>query len=286
MGEDSALRYLALLNRLWDGNTFARRRTTRESVAIEGRRFTCSLMMQPLVMGRLLATGSGIARGIGSLARFLVCWPESTMGTRAYRPGDVEAPEIRAYDARLGELLAMPLPVVEGSATMELDPPKLRLDAAAFQVWREFHDDIERELAQRGEYAELRDFAAKAAEQAARLACVLHVFEHGPVGSIGVAHLEAGARLAAWHLHEARRVLGLVGQSGEAADATVLLDWLREQPEPPTAGDVLRLGPYRVRDKARRDQALAKLEEHQLARVERAGKATRVVLNPALGTRP
>jgi putative DNA primase/helicase len=236
-------------------------------------------------MARLLGAGAGVARGTGALARFLVCWPESTMGRRAYRPGDVDGPELRALDARLAALLGTALPVTD-EATLALAPPRLRLAPAAFELWRAFHDEVERELAARGEYAELRDFAAKAAEQAARLACVLHVFEHGPGGAIGAEGMEAGTKLAAWHLHEARRVLGLVGRSGEAADAAALLEWLGEQPEAPTAGDVLRLGPHRVRDKARRYRALAKFAEHQLARGERDGKATRVVLNPALGGRP
>lgn len=285
MGEDSAMRFLALLNRLWDGNPFSRRRTTRESVTIEGRRFTASLMVQPYVLGKLVAAGDGLARGTGALARFLTCWPESTMGSRAYREGDVEAPELAALDARLAELLAAEMPVAD-AATMALEPRRLRLDRGAFDVWRMFHDEVECELAARGEFAELRDFAAKAAEQAARLACVLHVFEHGPSGAIGAGSMEAGAKLAAWHLHEARRVLGLVGHSGELADATALLEWLGEQVKPPTAGDILRLGPYRVRDKGRRDRALAKLAEHHLAGELKVGKATHVVLNPALGACP
>jgi putative DNA primase/helicase len=207
------------------------------------------------------------------------------MGQRLYRPGDVEAPELTAFDARLTELLTTELPMAD-ERTMALAPPTLRLDDAAFGVWRMFHDQVERELAAGGEYAEVRDFAAKGAEQAARLACVLHLFEHGPGGTIGAGCMEAGARVAAWHLHEARRVLGLVGHSGDLADAAVLLEWLREQPRPPTAGDILRLGPYRLRDKGRRDRALAKLAEHQLVGELKVGKATHIVLNPAIGAWP
>ena len=109
------LRFLALLNRLWDGNRFARRRTTRESVTIEGRRFTCSLMMQPIVVAKLIAASGGLARGTGALARFLMCYPESTMGTRIWRAGDVDAPELAAFDARIAALLAIPLPITAGS---------------------------------------------------------------------------------------------------------------------------------------------------------------------------
>ena len=110
----------------------------------------------------------------------------------------------------------------------------------------------------------------------------MHVFEHGPGGEIGPGSMEAGAALAAWHLHEARRMLASIGRSGEAADAQALLDWLRAEPEPPSLGRVLQFGPYCVRDKARRDAALAKLEEHGLARLERSGRESRIATNPVL----
>jgi hypothetical protein len=40
MGKDSALRYLGLLNRFWDGNSFERFRTTTKSFSVTGRRLT------------------------------------------------------------------------------------------------------------------------------------------------------------------------------------------------------------------------------------------------------
>lgn len=282
MSEDSALRFVTLINRLWDGGRFSRRRTARDSVTIEGRRLTVSIMMQPIVMARLIAAGDGVTRGTGTLARFLVSWPGTTIGTRAYRTGNTEAAELTCFDDRLSDLLALPLPIID-SPTMALAPQALRLAPAAFNLWRQFHDDVERELSAGGEYADLRDFGAKAAEQAARLACVIHVFEHGPNGAIGFDAMEAGAKLAVWYLHEARRMLGLVGRSSDLADAQALLHWLLEQPCPPTFGDVLRLGPYALRDRRRRDRAFAKLVEHELAREERDGKAARIAVNPALG---
>lgn len=281
MSEDASLRFLAMLNRLWDARPFERKRTTRESVVVEGRRLTVSLMVQPVVAAKLVAVGDGIARGTGNLARFLFAWPSSTMGARAYREGDDQHPTLVAWDTRLADLLRLPLPI-EDEETMVLQPPVLRLVPAAFDIWRQLHDDVERELRAQGEFRDLCDFGAKTAEQAARIACVLHVFEYGPMGDIGADAMQSGAVLALWHLSEARRALSLVGHSGELADAQALLDWLMEQPTPPTAGDVLRLGPYALRDKARRDKALTKLVEHGLAREQREGKATRLALNPSL----
>ncbi len=285
MSEETALRFFAMKNRLWDGRPFERKRTTRESVVVDGRRLTVSLMLQPMVAAKLVKVGDGVARGTGNLARFLFAWPSSTMGQRAYREGDDHHPALLAWDVRLKELLRLPLPV-EDEETMVLKPPVLRLESAAFDVWRRLHDDVEHELRGQGEFHDLCDFGAKTAEQAARIACVLHVFEHGPVGEIGTDAMESGALLALWHLSEARRTLALIGHSGEVAEAQMLLDWLLEQPVLRTAGDVLRLGPYALRDKERRDRALAKLFEHGLVREQRAGKATLLAIHPDVRGRP
>jgi Protein of unknown function (DUF3987) len=277
MSEESAMRFLGLLNRLWDGGTFRRERETRSSAYVRGRRFTVALMLQPGVLGRLTVAGDGIARGIGALARFLMTWPSSTIGARAYCAGNLDDPALLAFDARLRRLLEMPLPLDEDGG---LRPPALRLSPAAFEVWRALHDDVERELGRRGEFSELTDFGAKAAEHAARIACVLHVFEHGSVaGEIGPEMMLAGAQIAIWHLSEARRVFAIVGHAGEAADAQALLEWLQDH-HAPSLRDVLRLGPYRLRDKKCRDGAIARLVEHGLVRVEKHGEAERIALNP------
>jgi hypothetical protein len=277
MSEDSALRFLALLNRLWDGGTFDRQREARNSAYVRGRRFTVSLMLQPSALAKLVSAGDGIARGVGALARFLLAWPSTTIGSRTYRSGDLGSSALVQFDARLRGLLDAPLPLDPDGA---LRPPALRLSSEAFEIWRQLHDDIEHQLGRRGEFSELPDFGAKAAEQAARIACVMHVFEHGPAGEIGPGAMLAGARLAIWHLAETRRIFATIGQAGEAADAQLLLEWLQDQAEAPTLRDILRLGPYRIRDKRRRDAAIAMLVDHGLARVEQRGQADHLVLNP------
>jgi putative DNA primase/helicase len=279
MSEGSALRFLALLNRLWDGNDFSRERETRSSAYIHGRRFTVSLMLQPDTLARLTAAGGGIARGVGALARFLIAWPSSTIGSRPYREGDLNAPELLAFDARLRQVLDTTLPLDEKGA---IQPPELSLSAEAFTLWRQFHDDVERELVRTGEFSELPDFGAKAAEQAARIACVLHIFEHGSAGTITPEMMIAGARIAAWHLTEARRVFAVMGHAGEASDAQLLLEWLQDQADDPTLRNILRLGPYRLRDRKRRDSAIAKLVEHGLARIDARGDAEHLILNPKM----
>jgi putative DNA primase/helicase len=170
MSDESAMRFLGLLNRFWDGSDFERHRTTAKSFTITGRRLSCSLMMQEIVLAKLLSAGGGASRGMGFLARFLFAWPQSTMGGRFYRIGDMECPELAAYDRRITHLLDHKLPT-EGQ-DMALAPPVIPLDDDARAVWIEFHDDVEKQLGRLGDFRDVTDFAAKCAENAARIAGV------------------------------------------------------------------------------------------------------------------
>ena len=281
MSEEAALRFVSLLNRLWDGNPFERRRTVRESVEVIGRRFCSSIMMQPDVAQRLCGLGDGVARGTGNLARFLIAWPQSTIGHRPYKPGNIESPELQAFDKRVEELLGQVLPVRD-SLTMILEPPTLHLSKDAFDCWRAFHDDVENELQTDGEFSELRDFGAKCAEQAARIACVLHIFEHGPVGEISLTSMEAGAAISTWHLQEAGRLFANVAGSQVVEDAKLLLSWLQSNPAS-TLQVILQRGPGRLRKKPCRDAALEILKDHGLCRTEKLDGKSVIVLNPTFG---
>jgi Protein of unknown function (DUF3987) len=280
MSETSALGFLTLLNRLWDGNSFNRERVSRESVHLRGRRFTVSLMLQPRTLETLVATGDGIARSVGAFSRFLMAWPNSTMGTRLYRQ-EKPASEQDVFNARVRALLDKPLPLDQDLC---LDPPKLRMAGKAFEAWRSLHDTVENTLGIAGEFCDLTDFGAKAAEHAARLAAVIHLFENGnPASEISLDTVVKGATLALWHLNEARRIFSILGQVGALDDAQVLLDWLRARTEPPRVGDILRLGPYCLRDKSRRDRAIEALELHGIAHREKPdGGAETLILNPKI----
>ena len=283
MSEEVALRFLALLNRLWDGNEFDRERETTTSAHIRGRRFTVSLMLQPHILGNLIAIGAadagsdGVARGGGALGRFLLAWPRTTIGGRFYKAGDLDSPELKAFDQRLEQLLGVELPVDDDGA---LQPRQLPLSSEAFEVWRQFHDDVERELGRQGEFAALPDFGSKCAEQAARLACVFQLFVNEHSKEIGARMMRAGAEVALWHLHEARRTLDRIGTSGEVTDAQALLGWLHRREDEPTLMQTLQFGPSRLRDKKRRDRAIQKLVEHGIARLQKRDGKTYLALNP------
>ena len=259
---------------------FERKRAVARSFSINSRRLTVSLMMQPVVMHRLLEVGGGASRGLGFLARFLISYPVSTMGTRLYRDSfDAEA--MKPFELRLRELLSMPLPT-EGQ-NMALVPPVLSLSERARRRWIELHDDVEKEVGKTGEFARVADFAAKTAENAARIAAVTHVFQHGPTGEISDEKMEAAASIASWHLLEALRVIGSTAENAGIADAELLLDWLLKQTDIVSRRDIQNRGPSKLRDdRPRLDKAIMLLAETRNVSEVTIGKATVLVVNPVL----
>lgn len=283
MSEESALRFLAILNKLWDAPEYAQadHRISRRGAEIKGRRLTVNLMLQRAVFEKLAGGQGGLARHIGALARFLICEPESTIGTRSYVSPEDDAAAMQAWDERLTQLLNLPLPVKDPTdPTKALDPLVLRLDSDAFRAWVEFHDAVELQLRPAGEFALMKDFASKTAEQAARIAAIFHVMQYGPSGIIDRGTMAAACQIALWYLAEARRILGMTARADEVEDAQILLGWLRDRAEPPSIKDVLRLGPARLRDSKRRDTAIRLLTDHGLARLEERSGTKRVIISP------
>ena len=109
-----------------------------------------------------------------------------------------------ARNARLRELLTQALATEEHGC---LTPAVLALSPQARAEWIRVHDEVERGLGARGAFRGVRDVAAKAAENAARLGALFHVLEHGTSGTITVEEVRAADCIVSWHLTEARRLL-------------------------------------------------------------------------------
>jgi hypothetical protein len=278
MDKDSVLGFMAGLNRLWDGGEIHHDRKQATSVHLEGRRLTASLMMQRAVVSDLMKRTNGLARGSGFLARYLISEPASTMGDRPYK-SPTEMQSLPAFHVRILELLRIKLPLDDQE---RLKPPVLKLSAEAFRLWRAYHDEVEAELRPFGAYKGIGDFAAKSADNAARIAGCLHVFSHGPSGVISADVMGHAVVVARWYLREALRVMDLLDEPQDWTDARSLDSWLATVGTAPTR-DVLHRGPGALRNRLRRDAAIKVLEEMGRARVERDGKRSTLVRNPKLG---
>jgi putative DNA primase/helicase len=224
-----------------------------------------------------------MAKGSGFLARFLVAQPASLQGSRRYKE-PAAMPDLGAFNARIGEMLE-DLPTIDGERGLML--PLLELDPIAKAHWVTVYDSIEGQLSGGGDFAAIRDVASKAADNVARLACVLHCFEYGARGPIGLRAVQSAARIVLWHTYSAHALLAPFTLSREAANAATLDRWLidrcqMEGVEGFPTRVVLRGGPNGTRKREDFDKALEILCLHGRARVESIGKRRTITVNPAL----
>ena len=283
MGKESAMRNLAMLNQLWDGASLPIERRSSESFTVRGARLTMALQVQESTLRAFFDSTKGLARGTGFLARFLVAWPRSTQGTRHFTEAPDHWPSLAAFNDRLSAILNRPVPMDEDGG---LTPGMLTLAPDAKAAWVAFHDAIEAELSTGGELHDVRDVASKTADNAARLAALFHTFT-GSIGPIDLEAMESASRIAAWHLHEARRFLGELAMPAELANPKRLEAWMldycqREGADSVPTREIQRCGPNGLRDKAVIESAVKELAELGRAKLVTEGKKKSVQLNPAL----
>lgn len=285
MGKDSAMRNMAMLNSLWGAEALTiDRKKEGGSFTVRGARLTMGLAVQSETVRAFLDSSKGLARGIGWLARFLIAWPESTQGSRPFKNPPETWPNLAKFHRRLGALLDHPLSFNDRG---ELEPEPLDLSPEAKVEWVAFHDEVEAELRPGRDMAEAKDVASKAADNAARLAALFHLFEHGPGGIIGLDHMQAAASLASWHLYEARRFMGEIALPVELSNAAKLDAWLlgycqQNRVAEVSTRAVQQLGPNCTREKRTLDLALEELTEAGRVRVAMDGRRKLVKVNPAL----
>lgn len=283
MGKDSVMRNLAALNQLWDGTPLPVERRSSESFTVRGARLTMALQVQETTIRAFFDSTKGLARGTGFLARFLVSWPTSTQGTRKFTEAPTNWPALAAFNNRLTAILERAAPIDDDGA---LTPAMLTLTPDAKAAWVTFHDAIESELSTGRELYDVRDVASKTADNAVRLAALFHVFT-GNIGPIDLDAMESGARIAVWHLTEARRFLGELAMPAGVANPTRLESWLldycrREKTDSVPTREVQRCGPGGLRDKPAFNEAVTELAELGRVRVVQDGKKRMVQINPAL----
>ncbi len=291
MSKETLVRNLALINVLWDGASVTIDRRTKESFRVAGARLTVGIQVQSGLLLDFVQSTRGLARSSGFLARFLIAWPESTQGYRDFCEPPPGFPALTAYHAQLRAML-------ERQGTLDehgrLVPRVLPLESAAKRSWVAWHDNVEHSMRPTREMVDLKDVAAKAADNLARVAAVLAVFEDPATAVVAERHICAGAAIMNWHLQEARRFFGQVALPTEISDAVALDGWLLRRARDTgktrfAKRDVQRLGPLqkpleaeRVRAGERFTAALAILEEAGRARIVREGRSWVVELNPAL----
>lgn len=286
MNNDSAMRNLSALNVFWDGGDHNVDRRTSESFAVRNASLTMSLQVQVDVFAEFMRKAGGLARGGGFLARFLVAWPESTQGTRLYREPDPNMPRLAAYRRRITEILNMPLTFDDTGDG--LHRVTLKLDKDAKDVWTGYYNLVESQLKDGDEYRAIRDVASKSADNAARIAALFHVYQHGVTGQIQASDMQAACKVALWHLNESRRLLGELDLSPNLRLAIQLDEWLIKRCNDEGVNqinqtEVLRYVPTsKLRRKDDLMPVLEELIDADRVTAEKNGRTTMITINPKL----
>ena len=256
MNPENRLKTAATLSSFWDGTPVTRLRAGDGGSAFHGRRLSMHLMAQPIAAGALLA--DPVANGQGLLARFLLAWPASTVGTRTRFDHCSESDDaLDLFGQQIGAVLRREAVETPGGG---VTPPLLRLSAHARAALEDLAEGVETAQAPKGELANVRPFASKVAEHACRLAAVLTLFENQEAKEVEESTMQNAILLARSYLGEARRLAGESEVSAETAEAERMRLWLVGSWAELfiSVSDATQRGP--LRDSARVQRSFVRLE--------------------------
>jgi len=275
--QSNPTRFVALLNRLWDGKTTTAHRKTSQSFVIKDRRLTVNLMMQPILLDKMNPQEDGINRQSGFMARCLIAYPRSSMGSRFYN----EPPENMDFLKDYNKLITNCLNHSEGLTVNGCtNLPVISLSRLAKEKWIRYFNSIESGLAKNSQWFAIKDFAAKSAENIARLATLFHLFE-GKQGDISVESIEQSIEIINWHLIETKILLSSGDEKKSVGNAKKLSRWLESRGSACVEWrEFQRLSP--IRSKEQLQNAINQLIEHNILQEKTINSKKTFEVNPDL----
>ena len=274
MNSDNRLKTVAGLSGLWGGEALDRVRAGDGATTFYGRRLAAHLMVQPVAARPLLS--DPVATGQGFLARFLITEPPSAIGTRLSQTGsnvaNVANVAIVAASKRLNEILTHRLPTHETNP-QELEPRALGLSPDAKALLFDYYQVTEKAQAPGGKLEQVKSFASKSPEQAARIAGVLTLWGDLNARLIEPNVMADAIALAQFYLLEAKRLTESATISHEIEKAEQLRRWVLESwktiapgqnrdPKTIVPRDVVMMGPNSLRETATVKKLMGILANH------------------------
>lgn len=218
-----AFKELPFINKLWDGADISVDRKNEPEALIKNARLTISLMVQPKTFKSFLERKGELAKDLGVFARFFVCSPKSTQGTRQIHNPIVSSEHLPIFHRRIMELARESINV-----RGEEDRVCLRFSPEAQERWITFYNQAEGLIGVFGHFDDVKDYISKLSDNLARLAALLHHFNGGG-GDIPLSILENAISITCWYGDEYRRMFGKnQGISQSEIDANELHSWIIE----------------------------------------------------------
>lgn len=273
-----ALNDLSKLNAVWSGDSISVDRKTAISFEVTGGRLTTSIMVQKSAFDEYMSRSGDKSRGSGLLARFLFAYPESTQGTRIINNEVVSWEQCDKFSARMTELLHQNVALL---AVPARERQIVDFSPEAVELWLDVFNAIESETKEGGRFSGIGDHASKLADNIARVAALLHVFEGFP-GGISLSTLKYAVGVCLWCSDEFHNLVVLPDQ--ELTDALELDNWLcryRDDGEGALPKNYIRQHcPNKLREKARLNRALEELYRQRKIGFFREGRKIWINLFP------
>ena len=269
---------LAFLNKAWDAEAQFMTRKQAVRTYLDYYRLSCLISSQRETIQEWLSKNAGLAEGMGFLARFLICVPESTIGSRVYKQAPEATPKLDRFTDQCLKKLRQ---------KTDLGNPRiLNLSDDAHRVWVEYFNFVEAAQGKDGPYEYHTAAASKSAEQAARIAAVFTLLSEDHALEVGLEAMQQGITIAQWFLDESLRLNGHLTTSRGQRHAEILLEWLKElEPDdekPLRVGELLQIGPRPIRKKKERDEAVKVLSELGWIQVKKWRNSRIILLHPSI----
>jgi len=269
-----ALEQLPMLNKIWDGSTFTIDRANAPELPIKNARMTMLLMAQPGVVEKFLHRGKDEARDTGFLARCLMCYPETTQGTRFIEHVEIPSEQLHDFHKKLAHIASLP---ADSSRKV------MHFNREASLCWQNFYNNIESSIGQTGynSLAEFKDYASKMPENVARLAALIEYFHTGRM-VISLPAVNNAIEIIEWY---GCHYINLIGRRDNLHDdAGFLYNWLREFCHKNGTNMIpcnllLRYCPNRFRSRDKLNAFLEILQSRNLVRITYNGKSKFVMVN-------
>lgn len=220
-----AIQDLPMWNKGWDGKSIAVDRRSSASFSHCAPRLGILVSVQSAPFQRFYERQGKEAQESGFLPRFLVASPASTRGTRFLGNKTCVWPALNQYNKRAAEILNANKSLIDEEQTDRL---VLDFSQEASTYWTNVYNNVEK-LAAPGEYlSDMPGYAAKVADNIARVAAIFHFFE-GHSEKISCETVRSATEICEWHCTEYKKIFPADANIPiEQSDAESIEIWLRD----------------------------------------------------------
>ncbi len=268
---------VAMYNKFWGGETCSVNRNKGKSYVLTEPRVVISIMAQPKAIDKFMNKKGDEARGIGFLARFLICEPPSTQGNRFIsKESQIDESGYQEYLKRVDEIL---ITLKERTDNPTKEKKVVKFDDEAADLWIWIFNCIEEQLQQGGRFEHAKDHGSKLAENIARIAALLTYIELGEDQQITAGILRDAARIGFYFSDSFLRVFNFLPDEQLAYNA--LFEWFHIVSEDGLRyirkNRIRQSGPVLLRKKALLDLALNRMVGEGLIKILISDKGMHVI---------